>query len=249
MRGDEELFLDVGYTFPVTIDSSQIVTVTAPTVYSSFFGLAYQTPNDNKVTAYTNQLLVFAGGPLLPIGALPAGSGPAAAGGGGYVFPAKGTSFSSQPYVCAYSVGPFAVSAGKGKYPNIAATAYLPGGVGETEPIQTTASALGIQTAQTAFITWSFALPSGVNPSTNEAWIGLWYGTVNPYLVAPNFFAPVYGSDSSGLTPMQGLRLSGDTDYTGALFTSGYSAVASGLRQTAVAAVIFFTLGPPQPPA
>jgi hypothetical protein len=150
--------------------------------------------------------------------------------------------------VCAYSVGPFAVSDGTGRYPNVAATAYLPGGVGGTEPIQTTASALGIQTAQTAFITWTYQLPNGVDPSKNFAWIGLWYGTVNPYTAAPNFFAPVYGSASKGESPMPGLRLSGSANYTGALFTSGYSAQAAHLRQTAVAAVIFFTLGPPQPP-
>lgn len=248
-RGDDaDLLLDGGYAFSVTISDSQPVTMTVPTVYSGFFGVAYDTPNGNQPAAYDNQLLVFAGGPPLPLDVLPAGSSPAASGGGAFVYPAKGTSFTSQPYVCAYSVGPFSVANGKGHYPNIAAAAYLPGGVGGTEPVQSTPSALGIQTAQTAFITWSYTLPSGVNPSANGAWIGLWYGLVSPYDVPPNFFAPIIGSDSTGLSPMPGLRLSGNMDYAGALFTSGYNASKSLLKQKAIAAAIYFSLGPPQPP-
>jgi hypothetical protein len=248
VRGDDDLLFDGGYTFTVTINDSQIVTMNVPTVYSGFFGAAYDTPNGNQPTTYGNQLLVFAGGPLVPVDALPAGSAPASPGGGGYVFPAKGTSFTSQPYVCAYSVGPFSVAGGKGRYPNIAAAAYLPGGVGGTQPIQLTPSALGIQTAQTAFITWSYTLPGGVDPSANGAWIGLWYGLVSPYTVPPDFFAPIFGSASSGLSPMPGIRLTGKQNYVGALFTSGYNQSKAHLQQTAIAAVIFFTLGPPLPP-
>ena len=238
--------LDSGYEFSVTINQTEIVTLALPTTYSSFFGVAYETPNGNQPTQYANQLLVFTGGPGIPSG-LPAGSGAAAPNGGAFVYPAAGTSFGEQPYTCAYSVGPFSVSGSSGSYPNIAATLYLPGGVG-TQPTQLTSSQLGIQTAQTAFIVWTYSLPAGMNPTTNGAWIGLWYGTAAPYTDAPNFFAPVLGSSSSGLTPMPGLQMAGKSQYTAALFTSGYSATASLLKQTAIATVIVLTTGPALPP-
>ncbi len=238
--------MDAGYEFSVTIDQTAIVTLALPTTYSSFFGVTYETPNGNQPTQYGNQLLVFNGGPAIP-SAIPAGTGAAAPNGGAIVYPAAGTTFGARPYTCAYSVGPFSVSGSSGSYPNVAATLYLPGGVG-TQPTQLTSSALGIQTAQTAFVVWTYSLPAGMNPATNGAWIGLWYGTAAPYTDVPDFFAPVLQSSSTGLSPMPGVRMAGKSPYTAALFTSGYNATASLLQQTALATVIVFTTGPALPP-
>lgn len=244
---DEELlrWLEATYQFTVTITGTQIVTMELPTIYSQFFGVTYDTPNGNDPVRYGNQLLVFEGGPFVPSNASPVGSAPAAPG-GGYVYPTPKTSFTSQPYVCAYSVGPFTDAGGQVSYPNIAATAFLPDGVTAQQPVQFSSATLGIQTAQGAFITWTYAFPTGINPTTNGAWIGLWNGSIVPYGYVPYCFAPIIGGQSAGLAPMSGVQLSGNTEYVAALFTSGYNTNAAQLQLTAIAAVILFTTGPPR---
>jgi hypothetical protein len=234
----------LAYQFEVTINETQIVTLNAPSLSSSFFGVTYDTPNGNLPAKYKNQILVFEGGPAVPADAYPVGS--AAAGQDGtYVFPDSGKTFASIPYVCAYSVGPFTKASGMENYPNIAATIFLPGGVGGTAPPVPMSSSLGIQTAQSPFITWSFTLPPGTNPTANGAWIGLWLGTMVPYGRRPDGFAPVYGTDNAGLSPMP-YHVTALTQYVGALFTSGYNADVTQLQLTAIAAVLLFTTGPAQ---
>jgi hypothetical protein len=243
---DDVSLLEVAYAFPVTINATQIVSVALPTVDSGFFGVTYDTPNGNLPVTYANQILVFPGGPAIPPVTRPAGAGPAGTGGGAIVYPAQGTSFGSQPYVVAYSVGPYPITQGIPTYPDIAATAYLPTGVNETEATVFTSSTLGIQTAQSAFISWTYSLPAGVDPQANGAWIGLWPGTLVPYGVAPMAFAPVISSQSSGMSPMAGLMLSGNSQYVGALLTSGYDQDPTKLQLTAIAVVLLFTTGPPK---
>ncbi|HEY4440112.1 MAG TPA: hypothetical protein VGN14_06625 [Candidatus Elarobacter sp.] len=243
--GDDLILFEVAYRFDVTIDSTDVVKVTVPTVYSGYFGVSYDTPNGNRPAGYENQIVVFAGGPSVPAGALPVGSAPAQDAGSAFVVPTTGQ-FSAQPYVVAYSVGPFTTAGGTGSYPNVAATAYLPGGVGGSQPIQLTKPALGIQAAQSGLISWTYSFPLGTNPQLNNAWIGLWDGTLSPYAFAPAFWAPVLGPQCTGLSPML-VRLSGNAQYVGALFTSGFNDDPSQLKRTAIAAVIAFTTGPPIP--
>ena len=234
------------YQFEVTINATQIVTLAVPTLYSGFFGVTSDTPNGNQPVQYGNQILVFEGGPAVPTNALPVGSAPADSSGGGFVYPNAGTTFASIPYVCAYSVGPFSTSGGTCSYPNLAATTYLPGGVGGTSPPVPSSSSLGVQTAQSSFFTWTFSLPAGMNPTANGAWIGLWLGTIVPYGMKPVAFAPVYGTGSTGWSPMP-YNVSGLTQYVAALFTSGYNPDSTQLKCTAIAAIILFTTGPPKP--
>jgi hypothetical protein len=183
----------------------------------------------------------------VPVGAAPIASAPADSSGGTYVSPSQGSTFPAGPLLVAYSVGPFTVSGATGNCPNIAATAYLPGGVSGSQPIQKTSPALGIQTAQSAFITWSYSLPAGINPKQNGAWIGLWEGTVVPYDYPPAAYAAIPVPVNTGLSPMPAL-LAGKAQYVGALFTSGYNANPALLERTAIAAVVMFTTGPPLPP-
>jgi hypothetical protein len=240
---DARSLLDLGgFPLNVTIAETQVVTLTIATAYSSFFAAEHNTPNGNLPAAYGNQVLVFSGGPAIQPGA-PIGTQTADPNGGTIVMPASGT-FPASPLVCAYAVGPPATAGGKTIYP-IAASAYLPQGSGTTVPVKGVSPGLGIQAAHTAFIVWTYAFPAGVNPAGNGAWIALWEGTVVPYKTTPACAVAITQASSTGMAPMPGLMLSGNTQYVGALFASGYDADIHRLDLTAIAAVVLFSTGPP----
>ncbi len=216
-----------------------------------YVSAAFQTPSANNPQANTNMAFVFEGGPPVPTGVQAFGSGQVSTSQttGTVVTAPTGNPFFSEDYVMVYSVGPSVTPKGGGAttYPNIAASAYIPGGVGSGEPIQYWGSALGFKPGgvNATSIQWHYTLVPGTDPSTTKAFVGLWNGLVsnNPYAVAPQYTAAIPNVNQyTGNIIMPGLQLSIGSQYTAALFTSGYPLTVGNPAPTCIAAWIQFTL-------
>ncbi|HEX6371220.1 MAG TPA: hypothetical protein VF006_20035 [Longimicrobium sp.] len=228
-----------GIPLSFNITGKQVTALTIGDIEASFILTGSTTPNGNNASANGNMLFAWQGGPSVPFGQAPVGSGAAA---GNQI---NGT-FSAQTYVVGYSVGPAVTSGGSTPvttYPNVAATAAIPADWNKNN-ITYVQPDLGINAVQTSFISFSYSLPVGVNPSANGAYIGLWNGAVNPYGLAPSNTAAIGVTTNSGSAPMTGLTtITPSGTYTAALFTSGYSTTPTSLNLTTIAAVIIFNTG------
>jgi hypothetical protein len=224
--------MQAGMPLNFTITSTQVTALTIGDIEASFIVTGSTSPNGNNPSSYSNMLFAWQGGPSVPFGQAPVGSGAAS---GNLI----NGNFSAQTYVVGYSVGP-AVTTGSGPsavttYPNVAATAAIPAnwdknGITYVQP------SLGINAVQTSFIS--------LNPSANGAYIALWNGAVNPYGLAPQNTAAIGVTTNSGSAAMTGLTtITPNGTYTAALFTSGYSSTPTSLNLTTIAAVIIFNTG------
>jgi hypothetical protein len=164
------------------------------------------------------------------------------------VQPSSGT-FPAGPYVLGYSVGPSVAAVAPSTtptYPNVCATAMIPASW-DPKQIVYFAPSIGIGGVTTNSIMFSYALPQGVVPSQNNAWIGFWRNAMPLYTAgSPIAFTQVNQPDSAG---NQGIvfnpGLSPGTFYTAGLFASGYSKTAGSLGMTALCASITFQTGQP----
>lgn len=215
-----------------------------------YINAAFASPSANNPTANSNMAFVFEGGPPVPNGVAAFGSGVCSGTqtNGNVTATPAGNPFYSEDYVMAFSVGPSVTSkAGVTTYPNLAASAYIPGGVGSGEPIQYWGSGLDFTPGgvNTTSIQWTYTLVPGTNPPANNAFIGLWNGLVNnnPYATSPQFTAPILNQNQyTGSSIMNGLGLSVGSQYTAALFTSGYPLTVGAAPLLCIAAWIQFTL-------
>ena len=212
----------------------------------------FQTPNANQPTTYSNMVVVWEGGPNIPFQNTIVGTGPALSNrqdGTAYAQPTAATyKFWSTDYVMGYSVGP----AGANKtYPNIAATVYIPGGVGSGEPMQFYGSNLAFVPGQVTptSIVWQYTLPPGIDPTVTNAFIGMWPSLLtNPYGTTPPITTAITNAgQSSGQVLMVGpqVTLAVGSQYTAALFTSGYPLTAGAAAPTNIAAWMNFTVQAP----
>lgn len=244
----------LGAVLPTTITQSFGISMSLTSVDQSLIAVSYATPNGNDPVANNNNLFVFQSqGPNVPYNQAPIASATAPVG-STPIMPNAGQSFGANPYVIAYSVGP-AVTITVGKttqtlWPNIAATAYTPQGSGaplgpNNTPVYVSSS-LAISSATTQYIIFNWVFPPGVNPTLptgSGAWIGVWNDQQMPYTTAPMAYAPITKPAPSGATAVTGLNLSGNSPYTAALFTSGYSSNPSNLPTGNIAYYIYFTTG------
>jgi hypothetical protein len=218
-----------------------------------YINAAFASPSANNPTANSNMAFVFEGGPPVPSGVASVGSGVCAGTqiNGNVTATPSGNPFYSEDYVIAFSVGPSVTpKSGATTYPNLAASAYIPGGVGSGQPVQYWGSALDFTPGGVSptSIQWTYTLVPGTNPPANGAFIGLWNGLVNnnPYATAPQFVAQILNANQyTGSVIMNGLGLSIGSQYTAALFTSGYPLVVGAAPPTCIAAWIQFTLSAP----
>jgi hypothetical protein len=209
----------------------------------------YTTPASNQPAANNNMVFVFEGGPPLPSQNPAYGSGVCTGNqtqGNATAQPAS-KPFYSEDYVLAYSVGPSVTpKGGSATYPNVAATAYIPGGVGSGLPMQFFGSSLGFVAngVSPTAIQWAYQFVPGTNPVANGAFIGLWPSILsNPYGTAPVSVAQIFNAgQSSGSAIMGGLNLAIGSQYTAALFASGFPLTAGAAAPTAIVAWIQFTL-------
>jgi hypothetical protein len=208
----------------------------------------FQTPNNNQPTTYGNLVAVWEGGPAIPFQNAIVGSGPATANredGTAYAIPVTGYKYFTTNYVIGYSAGPAATGGG---YPNIIASAYIPGGVGSTQPMQFFGSSLAFVQGQLTptSVVWLYTLPQGVDPAANNAFIGMWPGNVtNPYGSTPPITAAITNSgQSSGQVLMIGpqVTFAAGSQYTAALYTSGYPLQAGGAVPKNIAYWLNFTV-------
>jgi hypothetical protein len=238
---------------PVITFTAQAPALSQVIAQPYYINAAFASPTANNPSGYTNMAFVFEGGPQLPTGVAPVGSGSCQSGQitGNVTATPSGNPFYSEDYVMAFSVGPAVTpKGGSTTYPNIAATAYIPGGVGSGEPVQYWGSSLTFVAGGVSptSIQWQYQLVPGTNPPANAAFIGLWNGLIsnNPYAVAPDYTAPILNKNqSSGKSIMNGLQLSIGSQYTAALFTNGYPLTAGNAPPTNIAAWIQFTLSAP----
>lgn len=219
---------------PFTITSTSSTTLSVNDIEQTFIAVSYAGPNGNNPSQYSNYLFVWQGGPSMPIGQPAIQS--AAAVQGGTSIPGQ---YDAETYVVGYSVGPSVTTGGTTTYPNVSATAAIPADWDINKATYFTSN-LGITTVQTNFISFTYVLPTNVNPSQNGAWVGLWNGAVAPYEVPPIQAAPVTATSSSGSVAMTGLGVQPRGTYTAALFTSGYSTDPTKLDLTTIAVVIVF---------
>lgn len=236
-----------------------VITYTSPApalkdliVQPYYFNANFASPGLNQPTNYNNQVFVFEGGPPIPVAVGAVGSGPAMGNvpnGNATASPTSGNFF-SEDYVMTYSVGPsVTATGGTTTYPNIAASAYIPGGVGSGLPMQFFGSAIGFvdKGISPTAIQWTYQFPPGQDPKANGAFVGLWNGLQgSPYGPKPpdSVAAIPNVGQSSGKVIMGGLKLAIGSQYTAALFASGAGA-APGTAQTAIVAWIQFTLQAP----
>lgn len=221
-------------SLPFNIINSSTTTLSINDIEAGYILASYATPNGNNSSAYSNMLFAWAGGPDVPWGQNAIASATAPANGNAIT----GT-YAAQPYVVGYSVGPSVVNKGATTYPNLAATAAIPPDW-DVNKVTYFSPNIGITTVQTALIAFTYQLPHGMNPAGAGSWIGLWFGNVIPYNLAPLAVAPITQATSSGSAPMTGLGITPNGIYTAALFTSGYSADPTKLALTPIAATVVF---------
>jgi hypothetical protein len=221
-------------SLPFNIISSSTTTLSINDIQAGFIAASYTTPNGNNPSAYSNNLFVWPGGPDVSWGQAAIATATAPFGGTSIA-----GSYSAQPYVVGYSVGPSMVSQGVTSYPNVCATAAIPPNW-DVNQVTYFSPGIGITTVQTTLISFTYSLPPGFNPNGAGSWIGLWFGNVTPYNLPPLASAPVTQTTSSGSAPMTGLGITPNGIYTAALFTSGYSSNPANLSLTTIAAAVVF---------
>jgi hypothetical protein len=219
-----------------SIISSQTTTLSIGDIEAGFIVTGSTTPNGNNPSGYGNTLFAWKG-VTVPFGQAPVASGAAS----GNLITGN---FDAENYVVGYSVGP-AVTSGSPAvttYPNVAATAAIPANW-NLNNVTYFGPSLSISALQTSFISFTYSLPAGVNPSANGAYIALWNGNQsNPYGMAPANTAAITATTNQGAAPMTGLTtITPNGVYTAALFTSGYSSTPTSLNLTTIAYVIVFT--------
>ncbi|HEY4440111.1 MAG TPA: hypothetical protein VGN14_06620 [Candidatus Elarobacter sp.] len=215
-----------------------------------YINAEYQSPAGNQPGNNNNSLFVWEGGPPIQAQNAPVGSGTASTNQqqGNVVASPAGNPFWSTDYVIGYSVGPAVSGKTATTYPNTVASAYIPGGVGGTAPIQyfgTTFGfvAHGINPSQIQF---KYSFVPGTNPNANKAFIGFWGSFVNNvYGTVPTQSVQIMGPMSGGTMIMSGLQLSAGGQYTAALYTSGFPLQTGASAPTTIAAWMQFTLAAP----
>jgi len=213
-----------------------------------FVQAAFTSPDGNFPAPNNNMVFVWDGGPNISattaagqgtvLGTLKDGTASAS--------PTGGQNFFSSDYVMGYSVGPSGLGPDKKTvtYPNIAASIYIPGGVGSTQPTQAFGSSIDLVLSQVmaTSLVFVYGFPPGTNPPVNGAFIGLWnQNLTSPYQTAPQVTVPLQAPNQwTGQVFMPGLRLSSGMQYTAALYTSGYPLTAGATAPTTIAAWITF---------
>ena len=233
---------------PKIIRQSDPPAMSAIQAYPGYIMGNFGTPDGNQPAAYNNMVYVWAGGPAIPAGAPLIGQGVVTSTVPTGTFLASPTSdpFYSSDMTIGYSVGQASSSGG---YPNVVATAFLEGGVGSGN-VTYFGSSLGFvdQGISPTAIQFTYTLPPGTNPLANTAFVGLWNGTLptTPYGSTPNYTAAITNNkQASGTVPMIGLKLAVGSQYTAALFASGFPLQAGAAAPTNIVAWMSFSLEAP----
>ena len=235
---------------PFTILQQQAVSISADSLETSGFAFDFGAPQNNLPGTYNNNMFLWASTDDPPV-MVPWMTAPTASQSltdgetSDQVSPASGSTFPAGAYVFGFSVGPSVTSGGATTYPNVCATAMIPGSWDMTKVVYFTPS-LGVVSTARNGITFSYALPQGYIPSSSNTWIGIWRNMVPLYnqSQAPLASGQVNQPDSSGAQRVAvNPGLSPNTIYTAGLFTSGWSKTAANLVTTAIAATVTFKTG------
>lgn len=159
--------------------------------------------------------------------------------------------YGDAPYLIVYSLNAASTSGGVTTYPDVAATAYIPGAPvspSQVSQIAYAQSSLGITSINGFLINFTFAFPPGFDPThgagtggAGSAWIGLWKGHVPPYSRPADAANPVNSTQNSGSTGFfSSFPIATSGPYTAALYTSGWSTTPSTLPTNNIAAWIYF---------
>ncbi len=208
-------------------------------------GVKYDTPNGNQPNTFSNALWIWQTGNQVPWHS--AGEStpiPGNSPSGDHVF--TGVDITQNSYLIGYSVGP------KGDanwfYPNVVATVYIPalGGSPATSEEEQQGDIFSPSVNMFSFganyISTKFDMLAGFNPEKAKSYVGIWEGQTASYSQLPKWFAPATGSNSSGIVSITNIKVLRGTTYTIGLFSSGYDANPSNLKQTALAATSTFTV-------
>lgn len=230
-----------------TINNTFTTSLTITDAEQGYIAVSYSNPPNNPFTA--NNIYVFlaqeASLQIPSTAAIATATAPSS--GGTIVSQTGGNTFGAVPYLVAYSLGAAVTTAGVTTYPDLCATAYLPG-VPVTDPtqIQYFQPSLSINAIQPQLISFQYNLPPGFDPSQGS-WIGVWRGHNSPYPGSPqNTGAITLAGQSSGASPVMinpQSPIANNAPYTAALFTSGYSTNPANLPKTNIACYIYFTTG------
>ncbi|MCP3140382.1 hypothetical protein [Pyxidicoccus xibeiensis] len=124
-----------------------------------------------------------------------------------------GLDVSSESYLVAYATGP--------DVSNIVASVFIPAtGGGPADPNSSQPS-LQVTNVGSTSVSFSYAMPLGMQPLSNGDWVGLWQGQGESalYSVQPTWFTQLGTNANSG---NWGLNLSKGVIQRGTLYTLGY---------------------------
>jgi len=235
---------------PFTVLQQQAVSLSADSLASSGFAFDFGAPQNNLPGTYNNTMFLWSSTDDPPI-MVPWFSAPVASQTlsdnetSDQVSPSAGNTFPAGAYVLGFSVGPSVTSGTSTTYPNVCATALIPGSW-DPAKVQYQFPKLGVVSTSRNGVTFSYVLPNGYIPMNNNTWIGIWRNMVPLYnqSQAPFAFGQVNQPDSSSAQRVAvNPGLSPNTIYTAGLFTSGWSKTAANLVTTALAATVTFQTG------
>jgi hypothetical protein len=223
----------------VSSASSVATGITIDFVTADSIGISYTTIPGNQPNTYGNFIALWQNSdPSIPWNTAPLATYavPTNTPNGAFVF--TGLNVTTLSYVIGFSVGPV-LSGNAQKNGNICASAFIPGSNSPTPSVFNPTLTLVYDGPYALAV--GYALPNGILPQSNGAWIGLWRNGSPSYTQAPDSVAQVTLNAPNGTVAMNNIILGRGNTYTVGFFTSGYKGTM-GNAQTAIASYVTFTV-------
>ena len=155
-----------------------------------------------------------------------------------------GLDLTKQSYIIGYAVGPELTDDSRQEQGNICSTAYVPE-QSKKDNLEDSyvlfQPSLRVIFIGTNSLAVDYSLPSGVEPMSNGAWIGLWRSEQasynNPPLASNNISIDAY----SGTAVINDVNIGRGLTYTVGLFTSGWGGGSKPNNQQPMACAVTFT--------
>lgn len=142
-------------------------------------------------------------------------------------------------YIIGYAVGP-KLSPRKQLQGNICSFVTVPS-IGSAVAPETFEPSLTMTHVGTNSVAARFNLPTGIQPQTNGAWVGIWRAARASYSNAPEASAAVIVDAGQGDCFINGVTIRRGQTYTMAFFTSGWNVRGKHSNQHRMACSVTFT--------
>lgn len=149
-----------------------------------------------------------------------------------------GLNITVNSYIIGYAVSPELSGSGMQKQGNICATTFIPPIGGTASQFSPSMQVLSIGANSVAV---GFDLPSGVQPQSNGAWIGIWRAAQASYNNPPEAANSIQVNSGQGSAFINGITIGRGLTYTIGLFMSGWGGGSSPNNQKSMACSVTFT--------